>query len=78
MSRAANVPANPFATGDRGFVDLPTGRLVEIESRYRRWQDQIHADRRSWPPPETARLYVEAVLGELEAELAARAAGVAA
>lgn len=66
-------PTNPFA-GDRGIAGLPTGRLLTLRNRYLAWQAQVEAERGTWPPPDTAALYVAAVLAEIDAALTAREA----
>ncbi len=52
----------------------PDLRLAASRARHRAWQAWIEAERRSWPPPATARLYVEVVLSKIETTLAPRQA----
>ena len=76
---STSAPVNPFLIGTRGFGCASTPRLVRRLAEYRLLRARVETESRTvWPAPETAALYVEAVLAELEAELAGREAGLAA
>lgn len=68
-------PLAPFRR-DRGFRPLPAPQLETVRARYLGWRARLDADRGVWPPPLTARYYVEAVLAELDAEIASRGSAV--
>ncbi|MDP9362820.1 MAG: hypothetical protein M3Q10_01095 [Chloroflexota bacterium] len=63
---------------NRGLHLMATPRLREHLTRYQAFRTRLEADRRAWPRSVNAAEHVADVIAEIEAELAARAAGVAA
>ena len=76
----ADNGTDPLAAfrGDRGFGRVPADRLRELRRRYAAWFAQTDAERRVWPRPVAAAYYCQAILEELDTELAAREGGQAA
>ncbi len=75
LAEAPRTDGAPFA-GHRGFEDLGVDRLTALLARYRGWIAALDApdDQPIRPQPTNARPYCVAVVAELEAVLAARAA----
>ena len=67
------MSAGPFA-GRRGLDRCSPDRLRALLRRYEAWIAELDAlhNRRIWPEPVNAREYCTKVVGEIEAEIAAR------